>query len=71
MRTVLARATPQPGDPETEWQKPVAKDRSEARSWLGVGKRGASQARESSKAPRTFESLGDEWLEGVRSGRIS
>jgi integrase len=54
-----------------EWQKPVTKDRSEVLSWLGIGKRGASRAREQTKASRTFESIGDEWLDGVKAGRIS
>jgi integrase len=53
-----------------EWQKPVTKDRNEVLSWLGIGKRGAAQARERTKAPRTFESLGDEWIAGVKAGTI-
>jgi integrase len=56
---------------KAEWQKPVTKDRSEVLSWLGIGKRGASHAREKAKAGRTFESIGDEWLDGVEAGRIS
>jgi hypothetical protein len=40
-------------------------------SWLGVGKKGAGHIRERARSNRTFESLGDEWLEGVRAGRIS
>jgi hypothetical protein len=56
---------------KAEWQKPVTKDRNEVLSWLGVGKKGAGHIRERARSNRTFESLGDEWLEGVRAGRIS
>jgi hypothetical protein len=56
---------------KAEWQKPVTKDRSEVLSWLGIGTRGASHAREKAKASRTFESIGDESLDGVKAGRIS
>jgi hypothetical protein len=64
---------------KAEWQKPVAKNRSEVLSWLGlwkrgalgIWKRGASHAREQAKASRIFESIGDEWLDGVKAGRIS
>lgn len=54
-----------------EWQKPATKDRNEVLSWLGVGKKGAGHVRETARSARTFESLGDEWLEGVRAARIS
>jgi hypothetical protein len=56
---------------KAEWQKPVTKDRSEVLSWLGIGKRAASHARTQANAPRAFESIGDEWLDGVETGRIS
>ena len=56
---------------KAEWQKPVTKDRSEVLSWLGIGKRTAGHAREQAKTSRTFESIGDEGLEGVNTGRIS
>jgi integrase len=54
-----------------EWQRPSTKDRSEVLSWLGAGRRGASHAREQATVGRTFESVGDEWLEGVEAKRIS
>jgi integrase len=54
-----------------EWQRPITKDRSEVLSWLGASRRGASHAREQATAGRTFESIGDEWLDGVKAGRIS
>ncbi|MEA3191611.1 MAG: Phage integrase, N-terminal SAM-like domain [Thermoplasmata archaeon] len=56
---------------KAEWQKPVTKNRSEVLSWLGIWKKGASHAREQAKTSRTFESIGDEWLNGVKAGRIS
>jgi hypothetical protein len=56
---------------KSEWQQPVTKDRNEVLSWLGVRTRGAAHARERARAPRTLESLGDEWLDGVQAGRIS
>jgi integrase len=60
-----------PATGKAEWQKPVTKDRSEVLSWLGIGKKGLGHAREQAKTSRTFASIGDEWLEGVKAGRIS
>jgi hypothetical protein len=54
---------------KAEWQKPVTKDRSEVLSSLGLGKRAASHGREQATTSRSFESLGDEWLDsGVVGG---
>ena len=53
-----------------ELQKPVTKDRNEVLAWLGVGKKAAGHVRERARSKRAFESIGDEWLEGVRAGRI-
>src|SRR3954447_667892 len=55
---------------DSEWQKPVTKDRSEVLSWLAAGKKGAEHVRERASAGRTFESIGDEWIAGVAAGRI-
>lgn len=54
----------------SEWQKPVTKDRSEVLSWLGARAKGANHLRERVAAGRTFESIGDEWMAGVETGRI-
>ena len=53
------------------WQKPVAKNRDEVLSWLAAARKAAPHLKELVAAGRTFESIGDEWLEGVRAGRIS
>jgi hypothetical protein len=50
---------------------PVTKDRNEVLSWLGIGKRAAHHTREHAKAGRTLESIGEQWLHGVKVGRIS
>jgi hypothetical protein len=55
---------------DSEWQKPVTKDRSEVLAWLGAGKKGAAHLRARASAGRTFESIGDEWIAGVAAGRI-
>jgi integrase len=59
-----------PAKRDSEWQKPVTKDRSEVLSWLAAGKKGAEHVRERASAGRTFESIGDEWMAGVAAGRI-
>ena len=38
-------------------------------AWLGAGKKGASHLRERAAAGRTFESIGDEWIADVPSGK--
>jgi integrase len=53
-----------------EWQRPVAKDRSEALSWLAAVRQGADHLKEQGAAGRTFETIGDEWLAGVEAGHI-
>jgi YD repeat-containing protein len=62
------RRNPATGKPE--WQQPITKDRSEVLSWLSAGKKGADHVREKARAERSFESIGDEWLAGVKAGRI-
>ena len=54
-----------------EWQKPVTKDRNEVVSWLAAARTDAAHLEEQARAGRMFESIGDEWLAGVASGRIS
>jgi hypothetical protein len=39
-------------------------------SWLAATRRGAQHLQQQAAAGRTFESIGDEWLAGVRAGRI-
>jgi len=53
-----------------EWQQPVTKNRSEVLAWLGAADKGAAHLRERASAGRIFENIGDEWIAGVRLGRI-
>jgi integrase len=60
-----------PASGRMEWQKPVAKDRDEVLSWLAAARKGTPHLKDQLAAGRTFESIGDEWLDGVEAGRIS
>jgi len=55
---------------KTVWQSPAAASRAEVVTWLEAGEKGAAAVQERAKAGRTFESLGREWLEGVRAATI-
>ncbi len=59
-----------PVDQRMEWQKPVAKDRSEVLSWLAAARTGAARLKEQAAAGRMLETIGDEWLAGVEAGTI-
>src|SRR5947208_105987 len=50
------------------WQK-ATKSRGEVLVWLGAAAKGAEHLAELAVRGPTFESLGDEWLDGVERGR--
>jgi hypothetical protein len=51
------------------WQK-ATKDRGEVLAWLGAVSAGADHLAKLADRGPTFESLGDEWLDGVERGHI-
>src|SRR4051812_32472659 len=60
-------------DPQTKrpvWQKPATRDRSEVLAWLGAAAKGADHLAETAARGPTFESLGDQWLDGVGRGDV-
>jgi hypothetical protein len=61
------RRSPTTGKPE--WSK-TSKDRSEILTWLGAGEKPKPAVAERAEEGRTFESLADEWIDGVTTGRI-
>jgi integrase len=61
------RRSPTTGKPE--WSK-TSKDRSEILTWLGAGEKAKPAVAERAEEGRTFQALGDEWIEGVGAGRI-
>jgi integrase len=52
------------------WQKPATKNRDEVLAWLGATAKGAAHLAERAARGPAFESLGDEWLEGVQRGHV-
>lgn len=61
------RRDPVPG--KTVWSQ-ARKDRGEVVVWLGSASKGADHLAELAARGPTFSSVGDEWLDGVRRGRI-
>jgi integrase-like protein len=51
------------------WQK-ATKDRGEVLVWLGAASKGAEHLAELAVLGPTFETLGDQWLDGVERGHI-
>jgi integrase len=54
-----------------EWSR-SSKSRAEILTWIGAAAKGGDALREhAARSSRTLASLGDEWLDGVRSGAIA
>jgi integrase len=55
---------------KTEWQTPVVHDRGAVLAWLFAFQKGSQHLTESAISSRSFESIGDEWLAGIKAGGI-